>query len=50
MNTEWGYQFDPMQCEEILDGAQRGVNAELYVNFALKVLDKWRDGINEISE
>ena len=22
MNTEWGYQFDPMQCAEILDGAQ----------------------------
>lgn len=20
MNTEWGYQFDPMQCAEILDG------------------------------
>ena len=32
MNTEWGYQFDPMQCEEILDGAQQGVNAELYAN------------------
>ena len=32
MNTEWGYQFDPMQCAEILDGAQRGINAELYAN------------------
>lgn len=30
MNTEWGYQFDPMQCAEILDGARRGINAELY--------------------
>ena len=32
MNTEWGYHFDPMQCAEILDGAQRGINAELYAN------------------
>lgn len=32
MNTEWGYQFDPMQCAEILDGARQGVNAELYAN------------------
>ena len=32
MNTEWGYQFDPMQCEEILDGARQGINAELYAN------------------
>lgn len=32
MNTEWGYQFDPMQCAEILDGARRGINAELYAN------------------
>lgn len=30
MNTEWGYQFDPMQCVEILDGALLGVNAEIY--------------------
>ena len=27
-----GYQFDPMQCEEILDGARQGINAELYAN------------------
>lgn len=32
MNTEWGYQFDPMQCAEILDGARQGVNVELYAN------------------
>ena len=32
MNTEWGYQFDPMQCAEILDGAKRGINAEAYAN------------------
>lgn len=32
MNTEWGYQFDPMQRTEILDGAQRGINTELYAN------------------
>lgn len=32
MNTEWGYQFDPMQCAEILDGARRGINAEAYAN------------------
>ena len=32
MNTEWGYQFDLTQCAEILDGARRGINAELYAN------------------
>ena len=32
MNTEWGYQFDPMQCAEILDGARLGINAEAYTN------------------
>lgn len=32
MNTEWGYQFDPMQCAEILDGARLGINAEAYAN------------------
>ena len=32
MNTEQGYQFDPMQCIEILDGALLGVNAEIYAN------------------
>lgn len=32
MNTEWGYQFDPMQCAEILDGARQGINAEIYAN------------------
>ena len=32
MNTEWGYQFDPMQHTKILDGARLGVNAELYAN------------------
>lgn len=32
MTTEWGYQFDPMQCEEILEGARQGINAELYAN------------------
>ena len=32
MNTEWGCQFDPMQCAEILDGARLGINAEAYAN------------------
>ena len=32
MNTEWGYQFDPMQCAEILDGARLGLRAEAYAN------------------
>ena len=32
MNTEWGYQFDPIQCAEILDGARQGINAEIYAN------------------
>lgn len=32
MNTKWGYQFDPMQCAEILDGARLGINAEAYAN------------------
>lgn len=32
MNTEWGYQFDPMQCNEILDGARHGIRAEAYAN------------------
>lgn len=32
MNTEWGYQFDPMQCAEILEGARHGINAEAYAN------------------
>lgn len=32
MNTEWGHQFDPMQCAEILDGARLGLRAEAYAN------------------
>lgn len=32
MNTEWGYQFDPMQRAEILDGARLGLRAEAYAN------------------
>lgn len=31
MNTEWGYQFDPMQCAEILDGARRGIKVSMYL-------------------
>ena len=49
MNTEWGYQFDPMQCEEILDGARLGLRAEACANpdYEHEVMKEIKEGLEE---
>lgn len=47
MNTEWGYQFNPMQCAEILDGARLGLRAEAYANpdYGHTVMKEIKEGL-----